>query len=73
MLGPVYTNGQHQHCHNSAIMILFSLQTMESLQNGVTTHFQARPLFSMRTKSLASCRVVAALTLTLRVNGPLPS
>ena len=55
-LGPVYTKHQHQHCDNSAIMlvILSSLQTMELLKNGVATHFQVTPLFSMRTESLAS-------------------
>ena len=38
----------------SMLAILFSLKTMESLQNGVATHFQATPLFSMRTILLAS-------------------
>ena len=36
------------------LAILFSLKTMESLQNGVATHFQATPLFSMKTESQAS-------------------
>ena len=37
LTGPVYTEHQSQHCDNSAIMlvILFSLKTMESLQNGL--------------------------------------
>ena len=49
LLGPVYTKHQRQRCHNSAMMlaILFSLNTMESLQNQVATHFQVTPLFSM--------------------------
>ena len=34
--------------------ILFSLETMESFQNGVATHFQVTLLFSMKTESLAS-------------------
>ena len=34
--------------------MLFSLKTMESLQNEVATHFQVPPLFSMRTESLVS-------------------
>ena len=45
------------------ITVLFSLKTMESLQNGFATYFQATPLFSMRTKSQAlsqSCRRVDA-------------
>ena len=62
-LGSVYTNCQRRHCNNSAMMLVirFSLQTMESLQNGVATHFQATSLFSMRTESLASsqsCRSI---------------
>ena len=49
-LGSIYTKRQRQCCDNAAMMlaILFSLKTMESLQNGVATHFQATPLFSMR-------------------------
>ena len=52
---------------NAAVMlaILFSLKTMESLQNGFAAHFQATPLFSMRTKlqaSLQSSRSVDADT-----------
>ena len=40
-LGPVYTTRQRQPCDNSAMTlgILFSLKTMESLQNGVAAHF----------------------------------
>ena len=55
-LGPVYTKRQHQRCDNSAmtLAILFSLKTMESLQTGFATHFQATLLFSKRTVSLAS-------------------
>ena len=36
------------------LTILFSLKTMESLQNGFATHFQVTLLFSMRTESQAS-------------------
>ena len=43
-LGSVYTKRQRQRCDNSAMM----------LQNGFATHFQASPLISMRTESLAS-------------------
>ena len=41
-LGLVYT--KRHRCSNSAMMlvILFSLKTMESLQNGVATHFQIK-------------------------------
>ena len=47
---------QRESFDNSGVTlaILLSLKTMESLQNGVTTHFQATPLLSMRTVSLAS-------------------
>ena len=46
---------------NSAMTLatLLSLKTMESLQNGGASHFQATPLFSMRTVllvSLQNCR-----------------
>ena len=34
------------------IVIPFSLKTRESLQNTIATHFQATPLFSMRTELL---------------------
>ena len=44
-LGPVYTKRQHLCLDNSPI---------ESLQKGIVTHFQASPLISMRTVSLAS-------------------
>ena len=43
--------------------IPFSLKTIESLQNGVTTYFQVTPLITMRTKlqaSSQSCRSVDA-------------
>ena len=48
------------------LAVQLSLTTMESLKNGVATHFRATPLWSMRTVS----QVSAALTLTLGVNGP---
>ena len=44
LLGTVYTKCQRQRCDNSAM----------TLQNGAATHFQASPLMSMRTESLAS-------------------
>ena len=52
-LWPIYTKRPRQHCDNSAMTlgILFSLKTVESLQNGVATYFQAIPLISMRTES----------------------
>ena len=64
---------------NSAmsLVIPFSLKTMESLQNGVATYFQATPLISMRTKlqsSSQSCRSVdgdawceQAITVTFNI------
>ena len=65
LLGPIYTKRQRQCCDNSAmtLAILFSLKTMELLQNGVTTYFQVIPLISMRTESQASsqsCRSIDA-------------
>ena len=73
---PVCTERQSQRCNNSAmrLVILLYLITMELLQNRIGTHFQATPLFSMRTVSLASSQKnMAALTLTLGVNGSLNS
>ena len=65
MLGPGYNKCQCQRCENCAmtVAILFSLKTMESLQNGVATHFQVTPSFTMITESIASsqhCRRVDA-------------
>ena len=81
----IYTKRQRQRCDNSAmtLAILFSLKSVELLQNGFATHFQATPLISMRTKlqaSLQSCRSVDAdadawCKRTLRItplNGHLP-
>ena len=64
---PFYTKRQSQCCDTSVMMlaILFSLKTIESLQNGVATYFPVTPLFSMRTVLLASsqrCRKVEADT-----------
>ena len=55
-LGPIYTKRQRQCCDNCAktLAILFSLKTMESLENGLQPHSGETPLFSMRTVSLAS-------------------
>ena len=50
------------------LAILFSLETMESLQNGVATHFRVIPLFSMITESLVSSQELLQM---LDVNGPL--
>ena len=52
LLGPIYT--KRQVIGEMTLAILFSLKTMESLQNEVATLFQATPLFSMRIVSLAS-------------------
>ena len=40
-LRPIYTKRQSQHYDHSAMRlgILFSWKTMESLQNGIATHF----------------------------------
>ena len=65
VLEPVYLKRKRQRCYNSAMMpaILFSLKTMEPLQNGVVTHFQVTLLFSMRIVSLvpsqSCCSVIA--------------
>ena len=55
-LGPVYTGRQHQYCDYAAIMlvILLSLKTMESLWNGVTTHYGETLLFSISAVSVFS-------------------
>ena len=68
-LGPVYTKRQRQGCDNSVmtLAILFSLKSVESLENRLQPHSGATPLFLMRTESQAS----SALMLTLGVNGPL--
>ena len=39
------------------LVIVFSLKTMKSLQNRFATHFEATPLFSMRTESQASSQI----------------
>ena len=64
-LGSVYTKRQRQHYDNSAMMlaILFSLKSVESLENRLQPHSGATPLFSMRTKlqaSWQSCRSIDA-------------
>ena len=55
-LGPVYTKRQRQCFHKSAmtLVILFSLQTMESLERGLQPQSGATQLFSMKTILLAS-------------------
>ena len=63
VLGSVYVKRQRQHCDDSAmtLMILFSMKTMKSLENGLQPQSGATPLFSMRTVSLASwqsCRSI---------------
>ena len=64
-LGPVYTKRQRQSCDNSTmtLAILFSLKSMETLENGLQPHSGVTPLFSMRTESQASsqsCRSIHA-------------
>ena len=64
-LGPVYTKRQWQHCDNSVmtLAILFSMKSVESLENRLQPHSGATPLFSIRTESQASslsCRSVDA-------------
>ena len=51
LLGPVYTKRQHQRYHHSAmtLVILFSLKSMETFENGLQTHSGA---------SSQSCRSV---------------
>ena len=61
----MYTKRQRQLCDNAAmtLAILFSLKSMESLENGLQTQSGATPLISMRTESQASsqrCRRVDA-------------
>ena len=50
---PVYTKRQHQCCDNSpmTLAILFSLKTMESLQNGLKPYSGVTPLFSIKMHS----------------------
>ena len=47
---PVYNKRQRQSCENTAMMpvILLSLTTMESRENGLQTHSGVIPLFSIR-------------------------
>ena len=56
LLGPVYTKCQHQRCDNSVmtLVILFSLKSVESLENRLQPHSGVTPFFSMRTESQAS-------------------
>ena len=53
---PVDTNRQRQRFDNAVmtLAILFSLKTVELLQIGFATHFQAIPLFSVGTESQVS-------------------
>ena len=53
------------------LAILFSLKTMKSLQNGVATHFQPTPFFSMRTVQLVSSQSCCSVEADAGVNGPL--
>ena len=58
-LGPIYTKRQQQLCNNCRDYVL--IETMESLQNGVATHFEATTLFSIRPVLLVSlqhCRSI---------------
>ena len=63
--GPFTTKRQNQRCDNSAmtLAILFSLKTMELLENRLQPHSGVTPLFSIRTESLVSsqsCRCIDA-------------
>ena len=63
--GPIYTKHQRQYYDNSAmtLTILFSLKSVELLENRLQSHSEATPLFSMRTESQAlslNCRSVDA-------------
>ena len=70
MLEPVYTKRQSQRCDNSVmtLVILFSLKN-----NGVTRKWVATPFLSdsiaFNESSITS--VIAAMSLTLGVNGPI--
>ena len=57
ILGPIYTDGHSERFDNSAMMpiVLLSLKTMELLQNGITTHFQATQLLPSTTKLRRLC------------------
>ena len=52
LLGPIYTKRQRQRCYDTCNSVLN--ENNRVLQNGFATHFQATPLFSMRTESQAS-------------------
>ena len=54
-LEPSHTQRQHQGCDNSVVnlAILFSLTTMELLENDLQSHSGETPLFLMRTEPLA--------------------
>ena len=63
--GPFTTKRQSQRCDNSAmtLAILFSLKTMELLENRLRPYSGVTPLFSIRTESLVSsqsCRRIDA-------------
>ena len=52
------------------LAIPFSLKTMELVQIGFATHFEETPLASMLSESNIA-NIIATLTLTFAVNGPL--
>ena len=80
-LRPVYTKRQNQFYINGVMTLAtqFSLTTMESLQNKLQTHFKAS--IDADTSTKCNCTTakqwdwlgsdLAALSLTLGVNGPL--
>ena len=70
--GPVYTKRQHQCSDNSAmtLAILFSLKSVESLENRLQPHSGETPLFSMRMELQASLQSCRSVDLTLGVNEP---
>ena len=67
-LGPIYSKRQHQCCEHSAMMIviLFSLKSMEMLENGLQPQSGVTIVFNEN--RIAS--VIAALKLTLGVDRP---
>ena len=59
VLGPFYTKHLRQRYENSVmtLAILFSLKTMESLENGLQPQSGETPLFSVRPVALASSQL----------------
>ena len=68
----VYSKRQHQYSVNAAmtLVILLSLKSMESLEKRVTTYFE-ETVDSIGFNESCTTSDIAALRLTLGVNGPL--